>query len=90
MISLDHSTRTVCFASLDNTICLRVDLKGPFSLAVLAAILNSSYSHVLQGDDALGNILGGMLKVIQATVVKDEPTALPGFPTSTLQKKRKY
>ena len=86
MISLDHSARTIRLTSLDDIICLRVDLKGPLSLAVLAPVLHRPHSDVLQRDDALGNVLGGVLEVIQAPVVQDKPAALPGFPTSTLQK----
>ena len=58
------------------------DLKDPV-LPVLVG--QGSHLHPLEGDDALGRVLGGVLEVVQATVVQDEPASLPVLPVAALQ-----
>ena len=58
------------------------DLKDPV-LPVLVG--QGSHLHPLEGDDALGGVLGGVLEVVEATVVEDKPASLPILPVSALQ-----
>ena len=38
------------------------------------------YLDIFEGDDPLGRVLGGVLEVVEAAVVEDEPPPLPVFP----------
>ena len=39
------------------------------------------YLDILQRNDALGDVLGGVLEVVEASVTQDEPASLPILPT---------
>jgi len=81
MIALYHGTIAVGLAPFDDFRHITVDLEHEL---LPVAVLHAADSHVLQGDDALRHILGGVLEVIQTTVVEDKPTPLPTFPASSL------
>ena len=82
VVPLHHGARAVGLAALDDVGHLRVDLEDKL-LAVL--VLARPHPDVLQGDDALGHILGRVLEVVQALVVQDEPSSLPAFPVAALK-----
>ena len=84
MIALYHGTIAVGLTPFDDLRHVTVDLEHEL---LPVAVLHAAHSHVLQGDYALRHVLGGVLEVIQTTVVEDKPTPLPTFPASSLKRK---
>ena len=81
VIALDYRSVAVCLATLDDLGHVAVDLKDKlFSVPVVDA----PHTNILQGNDAFGHVLRGVLEVVQTAVVEDKPTPLPTFPTSAL------
>ena len=82
MVSLDHRPIPVSFTSFDDFRHFRVDLKHKL---LSVTILYGAHANVLQGDDALGYVLGRVLEIIKAPVIEDKPATLPAFPASALE-----
>ena len=78
VVSLHHGPLGVSLAALDDRVALGEELEAE-SLAV--EVVNQPDLDVLEGDDALGHILGGVLEVVEAAVAEHEPPALPTLPT---------
>ena len=78
VVSLHHSPLSVSLAALDDRVALGEELEAE-GLAV--EVVNQPDLDVLEGDDALGHILGGVLEVVEAAVAEHEPPALPALPT---------
>jgi len=81
MISLNDCPIAVGLAPFDDFRHITVDLKHKL---FPIAILHTTDSHILQGDDTLRHILRSVLEVIQTTVVEDKPAPFPTFPASAL------
>ena len=86
MVALVNSSIVVRFAPLDNFSHVAVYLEHP--LLAVPPVLHGAHPHVLQGDDALGHILGRVLEVVETTVVQDEPATLPALPAAALMEKQ--
>ena len=84
MISLNDCPIAVGLAPFDDFRHITVDLKHKL---FPIAILHTTDSHILQGDDTLRHILRSVLEVIQTTVVEDKPAPFPTFPASSLHRK---
>ena len=82
MVSLDHRPIPVSFTSFDDFRHFRVDLKHKL---LSVTILYGAHANVLQGDDALGYVLGRVLEIIKTPVIEDKPATLPAFPASALK-----
>ena len=52
----------------------------------LYLIVQGSDPDVLEGNDALGDVLSGVLEVVEAPVVQHEPPPLPALPAPSLNK----
>ena len=86
MISLDYSPRAVCLASFYNIRHLAVDFKREI-LPIF--ILKRPHSNILKRNYALWYVLRGVLKVIQTSIVQNEPPPLPTFPAPSLNNGKK-
>jgi len=84
MVSLHHSSTTVSLASFDHIRYLGIDFKVKLLPILLLTLANLD---VLEGDDSLRNVFRGVLEVIEAAIVEDEPTSLPGLPAPSLLQK---
>ena len=85
MVTLDHSSIAVSFATFDDFRHFGINFKNKL---LPVSILDWPDSDVLQGNDAFRDILGRVLEVVKTPVVKNEPTPLPSFPASALQQKQ--
>ena len=81
MVSLDHSSIAVSFATFDDFRHFGIDFKHKlFSIT----ILDWSDSDIFQGNDAFWDIFSRVLEIVETPVVKNEPTPLPSLPASAL------
>ena len=78
VVSLHHGPLGVSLAALDDRVALGEELEAE-GLAV--EVVNQPDLDVLEGDDALGHILGGVLEVVEAAVAEHKPPTLPTLPT---------
>ena len=81
MVSLDHSSIAVSFATFDDFRHFRIDFKNKL---FPIPILDRSDSDIFQWNDAFWNIFSRMLEIVETPVVKNEPTPLPSLPASAL------
>ena len=81
MVTLDHSSIAVSFATFDDLRHFGINFKNKL---LPVSILDWPDSDVLQRNDAFWDILGRVLEVVKTPVVKNEPTPLPSLPASAL------
>lgn len=81
VFTFDDLTFRISLARFDE---VRAATRVQFETKLFLSVGALAYRYVLQGDDAARLLVGGILEIVEAVVVEDEPATFPAFVATAL------